>query len=593
MKIKILFILFFPFILFAQNNQIDSLKSVLNIENLKLLDKSKTLHKLSLLLADVNPEEANQYNQLHFSIAKKHLFYEQLGAAYNIKGILSRNKGEYDVAISNFIKALQVYDSLKITNSIAMIYNNIGVTHMYNEVYEEAIIYYNKALKLATEIKDTNVIKMTINNLGIIYCYQGEFKDGVNYFKKSLNIELKLNNKKGEAECLSNIGAAFYYLEKLDSALYYFESALKIEKQLNDVVGIAGSLINLGELYTQTGDFDKAESYLNEAITITKQHNIASEYQDGLFNLGALFEQKGDFEQALMYQRKFQNVRDSVLSATKSEQIAEMQTKYETEKKEKQIAEQKKELALKEARVQRRNLQLVLLGGGVFVIIIIAVGIYTIQKSKQEKLQQQVALEKAEAINKVQHEKLRISRDLHDNIGSQLTFVISTLDNMNYIKDEEKRNEKLNQLSGFTRDTMNQLRETIWAIKSESITLEQLNAKVGEFIDKAKIACPNINFKLKTTKDNFTFNSNQAINVYRTIQEAVNNAIKYANAENIEYVSDANGIALKDDGIGFDITTTKASNGLVNMQLRMQEVGFKTDILSKVGEGTKISITLS
>ena len=263
-------------------------------------------------------------------------------------------------------------------------------------------------------------------------------------------------------------------------------------------------------------------------------------------------------------------------------------------KKEKQLAEQKIELATNEAKIQRRNVQLLSLVGGVLILFLVGGFIYKILKDKQNKLQQQVALEQAETLNKVQNEKLRISRDLHDNIGSQLTFVISSLDNMNYIKDEEKRKEKLTQLGGFTKDTMNQLRETIWAIKSESINLNQLVAKVGEFLDKAKIACPNIDFKIEEKfSSGFEFNSNQAINVYRTIQEAVNNAIKYSNSTSIKFVVENDKLSIIDDGVGFDIETTKASNGLINMKARMNEVGFSTEISSELGKGTNISITLS
>lgn len=596
MKFKFLifsFLTAFTLSVFSQNKIVDSLENVLNIKQLTNEEKCEVIHELSLKLVDVDPEKAKEYTVEHLKIAKKNNLPIQIADALNIQGLLARNSGDYENAISLFIKALKTYDELDEKKHIAMTYNNIGVAHMYNEVNSEAKKNYLKALEISSITKDTNVIKMSINNLGILACYEGEFQKGISYFFESYEIEKYLNNKKGISESVNNIGAAYYYLGNVDSAMYYFNEALEAERSLNDIAGIAGSLVNIGQVYSELGQFAEAEKYLIEAEKIALENGIAAEYQDALGNLSLLFEYTGDFKKSLSYQRLFQSVRDSIHNIKKSEQIAEMQTKYETEKKEKKLAEQQIELATNETKIQKRNVQLLSLSGGLIIIVLVGVFIYKTQKDRQDKLQQQVALEQAESLNKVQNEKLRISRDLHDNIGSQLTFVISSLDNMNYIKDEEKRKMKLNELGGFTKDTMNQLRETIWAIKSESITLNELSFKVSEYIDKAKIACSTINFKVESIKSNRILDSNQAINTYRVIQEAVNNAIKYAKATTINIEIIDTKITISDNGIGFDKSEIKKGNGLINMKARMEEVGFRTEVHSRIDDGSRVLIFLS
>lgn len=584
------FIFLFPFVVLAQSNKVDSLEFLLESDTLLIEKRCDVLYAIALELKDSDYKKSYLYANKHLNIAVKNNLIKNIAAANNFLGILSRAKGEYEKAITLQVKALKIYDSLGLKKDIAMLHNNIGVTQMYNEAYPEATKNYNEALELSIDIKDTNVMKMAINNLGIIACYQSEFQRGIIYFKKSLHIEESLSNKKGISECMSNIGAAFFYLEITDSALFYFNKGLEIERQTNDIPGIAGSLSNLSEVYMAIGKPDLAEKNLLEAVKITKKNQIAAVYIDALFNISSLYESKNDFENALKYNRVYIHVKDSIHSLKKKKQIAEIQTKYETEKKEKKLAQQHIELTQQELKVKNRNIQLVALAGGLLLLLLFGGFVYKNQKEKQIKLKQQIALEQAESINKVQNEKLRISRDLHDNIGSQLTFVISSLDNMDYIKDEGKRKEKLNLLASFTKDTMNELRETIWAIKSESITQEELITKASEFIDKAKMACPSIDFKIITSKTNFKLNSNQAINVYRTIQEGINNAIKYSQANEITLISEKSKITISDNGIGFNKSTIKSGNGMINIYARMKEVGFKSEIYSEIEKGTKVTI---
>ncbi|MCY7361581.1 MAG: histidine kinase, partial [Ignavibacteria bacterium] len=133
---------------------------------------------------------------------------------------------------------------------------------------------------------------------------------------------------------------------------------------------------------------------------------------------------------------------------------------------------------------------------------------------------------------------LTISRDLHDNIGAQLTFIISSVDNIKYAFDLQntKLDDKLQKISNFTKDTIVELRDTIWAMNNNAISFEDLRSRILNFIEKAKVAKENINFKFNIDEklNKVELTSIVGMNIYRTIQEAVNNAIKYANPTEIE-----------------------------------------------------------
>ncbi|MCF6168298.1 7TM diverse intracellular signaling domain-containing protein [Lutibacter sp.] len=200
--------------------------------------------------------------------------------------------------------------------------------------------------------------------------------------------------------------------------------------------------------------------------------------------------------------------------------------------------------------------------------------------------------------NKIYNQRLKISRDLHDNIGSQLTFIISSIDNLKFItknSDEVVKN-KLSEINQFTNNTISQLRDTIWAMNKNEISFEDFQGRVLAFIEKAKIATHGIKFNLNSTVSSpIFFSSIKGINIFRVIQEAINNAIKYANASeiiiNINEINNKLIIEIKDNGTGFNLDTVELGNGLKNMQHRIEEINGEITIYSVINKGTSIIIS--
>jgi len=200
--------------------------------------------------------------------------------------------------------------------------------------------------------------------------------------------------------------------------------------------------------------------------------------------------------------------------------------------------------------------------------------------------------------NKIYNQRLKISRDLHDNIGSQLTFIISSIDNLKFItkNSDEIVKKKLSEINQFTNNTISQLRDTIWAMNKNEISFEDFQGRVLAFIEKAKTATHGIKFNLNSTISSpIFFSSIKGINIFRVIQEAINNAIKYANASEITInIYETNNkliIEIKDNGIGFNLNTVELGNGLENMQHRIEEINEEITIYSKLNKGTSITIS--
>ena len=263
-----------------------------------------------------------------------------------------------------------------------------------------------------------------------------------------------------------------------------------------------------------------------------------------------------------------------------------------------------KSLAEKELDLSKKNIYILGLGALAVVLGLLGYLFYNQQKLKNRQLQKENqlkdALLKIETQSKLQEQRLRISRDLHDNIGAQLTFIISSLDNLRYgFKIPEKLGNKLKGISEFTTTTIHELRDTIWAMNKDKITFEDLQIRISNFIDQANLAAQNIKFSFNvdtSLDDDIAFTSVKGMNIYRIIQEAINNALKYAEATYINVdISEENNkmiVRIKDNGKGFDENSVKLGNGLNNMKKRAEDIKAQLSIQSVVGEGTDIRLQI-
>ena len=229
---------------------------------------------------------------------------------------------------------------------------------------------------------------------------------------------------------------------------------------------------------------------------------------------------------------------------------------------------------------------------------------YNQQKLKNQQLQKENelkdALVKIETQNRLQEQRLRISRDLHDNIGAQLTFIISSIDNLKYgfeIKDKQLT-AKLDAISNFTSSTIYELRDTIWAMNKSEISFEDLQARISNFIDKANSIDGAINFSFVIDDSvdlSKVFTSVEGMNIHRVLQEAIHNSLKHAEATNISIdINQAKDLIFKvsDNGKGFNLNTVKKGNGLNNIQKRIHDIGGEFSIMSNETSGTQIRVKI-
>ena len=514
----------------------------------------------------------------------------------NIGGVYQR-MGVLDTAMVYYLKSLRYFESIKNDQNVDFLKNNIGVLYEDMRNFPKAIAMYKEVAAYRKQTGQDIQLAMVYNNLANVFKKTMDFEQSEDYFNQSIVLSQKEGDSLLLANTYNNLAALYNFKKQPARAIPILAKARGILEKVNSEADLALTDFALGIAYAQQKQYPQAkQAYLKSLQTFLKTQ--ANEYVGSIYlNLIPVYANLKMPDSASHYTEMYKTFQNQAIEDQAAQLTAELETKYQTEKKQKQLLQQ-------QAEARQKNILLLLVS--VFAVFIALIGylIYRQQRLKNRQQEQEhelkLAISKIETQNKLQQQRLDISRDLHDNIGAQLTFIISSVDNIKYGFNVDNPNltGRLDRISNFTKSTIVELRDTIWAMNSESITFKDLELRIMNFIEKAKKAKEDIHFRFKISDDlNQTqLSSVVGMNVYRTIQEAVNNAIKYAESAeiSIEISSENNqiNIAIRDNGKGFDTANADSGNGLQNMKKRVKEIGGTFDIDSKIGNGTTVNISI-
>jgi signal transduction histidine kinase len=541
----------------------------------------------------------------HKSLKLRQTLSDSLGMAslYNKIGLVHQNTYQLDSALSYGIKALRIYEEKGVKRNAYILKNNIANIYKNLKQYDKALETHLDIAAYNSAINDELSLVKSYNNIANAYILMADTANAQSYYNKGIKLGKKNGYKKELAALYNNVAGIAMNRKDMEAAIDYYEKSLQIREELGDNFGKGSTLLNLGSLYLETKQLNSVEDYLKQSISLAEASNAKEQMLNAYDKLALYFAYTNKPDSTKYYSALYKQMNNSLFNSQILKEVADIQEKYNAVEREKEIVTQRAAIAEKELDISKKNLYLLGLGGLVVIVTLLGLLFFNRQKLKTEQVKKEGELKQAlvriETQNKLQDQRLRISRDLHDNIGAQLTFIISTLDNLKYgFKLPDKLNSKLESVSAFTTSTIDELRDTIWAMNKSEISFEDLQVRISNFIDKANIAAQGIDFKFSVADDvdlSATFNSVQGMNIYRIIQESVNNAIKYANAKEIKVqISKKDGrfcFDIMDNGKGFNVDEVELGNGLSNMKKRASELGGKLSINSKIGKGTTISLT--
>jgi signal transduction histidine kinase len=497
---------------------------------------------------------------------------------------------QYDTAIVIYNNLLKIYETEGDITKQGKVLGNIGSLYYTAGNQEKATDYTLKALAVQRKTSDKRGTAVSLVNLSVFALNNGNFKDGIKYGDEAINL-LKDIDKNYYAAALLRVGYCYYMTENKEKCLEYTSTAIDIYKANNNVRGLMEAYRSQADYLMDMKRYAEARNVGNEALQIADTSNrLDMRLLYDVLKRSAIWLNLP--EEALLYSQEQLRMKEADLNSEWADKIAEVDAKYNTEKKELEIASLK-------AGKRVNNILIVSL------LVLLAAGtgigyfIYQNQKQRQllsaqriKELEQEKIITATESLLEGEStERVRLSRDLHDGLGGMLSVAklkIATMKGNLTIPEENVAS--LNSAIELLDTSIKELRRVAHNLMPESLMKYGLNAALADFCRSTDKVTYHF-YGIDRRPDEKT-----EIASYRIVNELVNNCLRHSEAQNInvQLVLDEARVHLivEDDGKGFDVESAEANsgNGLKNIRSRVTSLGGKIEIISTPDKGTEVNV---
>lgn len=509
-------------------------------------------------------------------------------------GRIESDRGENVKALQHYQNAMRIAERINDTDIIPYIEKNIGVLYVQWKKFDQAIDYYNRAAESAQKIDNEELLADCRNNMGIVYEQKGDYDKALIAYREALSHYNAKNIQGKIAMAYSNMAIVFKLQKQYRQSVEYNLKAVEIFEKIQDKWSMAATYNNIGNLLGETGNYLKAIAYCQQSLSIAteiKAEEIIGMAYESMAEAAAIAK---DFEKAYAYHKQYLQSTKKFINEENTRQLSELSIKYETEKKEKQLIET--------TLVSRqKDIGIILLCGSILIGIVVFRNFRVSAFQKQKQLSLENDLLKEQTQSRMQQQRLEISRDLHDSLGAQLTLIHSISDGLKNTSAQwdASNRQKIQTLSEFSENAMAELRNTLWVLHSKEIYLTDLKNKILNFIQSASEAREQVQFIIDFQLiETATIHSKPAVNVFRALQEIVNNALKYSDASEIKVAAHQHEnkltLTIADNGRGFDYEREQyKSYGLQNIKTRLESLKGTISVVSEINKGTIYTLQIA
>lgn len=565
-------------------------------------EKERSVGAIASLLDSAQRMQTKDFNgalalvEEAIRLARKESHLASLGLAYKKRGMIQYFNGSFDEALKSYLQAIEHYNSINDAKGVADVENEIGHLYKKRDNLESSMEHFAGAMRQFGLLKDSIGYASAMNNVGMVLEMQGHLDSALSLYKTSLLIKERQQDSLGVPYNLDNIAQIYGKKGEFALAINYMQEALMLRTNYGDLNGAAITLNNIGEVYIEQKKYSESVPFLQRSLDLSVQIGFRDLMQHTLALAAEVYRELGDYQAAFEHLQRARVIRDELYEESKSRQIEEMRTKYETEKKEKELLITAQEKEVVESSLARRNWQLALLG---VVLLLAAISVFFLfrqQQFKQRRIKDAAILQQRESelkanIEGEENERKRLALELHDGLGQ----VLSSLKlNVSVLKSGDNEKEVSNSLE-IIDDAVSELRNISHNLMPGTLIKLGLVSALKEFIDRINRA-NEVEIHFQTFGIEGRTDNNIEIALFRMAQELVNNALKYAAASSItmQLIADEGELALsvEDNGKGFDMQATRMGIGLSNVELRVRMLQGQVDIDSREGHGTSVHIAI-
>ena len=461
-------------------------------------------------------------------------------------GVIHENLGNYVNSLEYYLKSLEIRESIDDKYGIASCYNHIAIVYNYQGNFNKSLEFFLMSLEIRKGLNDPNEIASSLNNIGVIYRKLGDNKKAREYYLESLETKIELGDQVGISNGYNNIGTTYFFDQDYENALKYYFKSLQVRESINNVGALASSYLNIGEAYLKLNRFTESEDYLEKAKNLASETGNRDDLMITYKILAELNKAQGKLDNAYSYLEKYTTLNETLYAETQNELIAELQAKYELDKKEREIKLLQKENEI--IKIQEENTAVI---RNTFIIstIIISILIIAIMRSYWDEMASNKLLkkQKEEIENKnarledLNHEKDQLMRIIAHDLRSPMNQIEGLVKLISFEQDRlsEQQLESMNRISNSVKHSKELLSKILSTRSLDSaelkLKLEEVDLKylVTEVVKDYEIEATKKRISVKVESDKEADLNALADKNYteQVIDNLLSNAIKFSPLE--------------------------------------------------------------
>ncbi|MFA5555361.1 MAG: tetratricopeptide repeat protein [Phycisphaerae bacterium] len=507
------------------------------------------------------------------------------------KGIVFQKFGENETALSLFLEAEKTFLSYNYVDPLIDVYAKMGDIYLRNGDVERNAAIIGKSTAIIKHIDDPEKLVNYYINMANVYGYSERLDSAFLFFEKANRILDKSQNHYQLGTLYYNIGFFLNQQGKLDLAEENYRKSLSEYQKTGIGYDICDATLRIGGCLYYQKKYAEAKEIVLKALEMANKQKSLLLIRNCFDILSCIEYDLKNYQQAYEYLDEYVSAQTKLTSENVQNRMNFLTVKYETEKKELVISELK----------DRTNLQRILLIiTGILVLILIVLILMSRRYMKQKAdltKQQLIQLEQEKKLSTIQAvldgevaERSRIAHDLHDGLGSLLSVVKLNLQDVksNASLKEETSMLHLDQTIRTLDDSINELSRIAHNMMPESLMQHGLKTALTDFCN----VTPSVIFYF--FGNDYRIDHKLEILIYRSILELINNALKHADASqiNVQLIQEANRISftVQDNGKGFDVSKQSKGMGLHNIKKRVSAYNGHVNFVSSQGKGTEVII---
>lgn len=320
-------------------------------------------------------DSANHYYKLSMNYVGDDFgrarIYVNLGSNYIAQGKL-------DNAAASQLRAIEIFERLGEHRGLTIAYLNLGNIHYKKEDYDWAMKYYKLSLASALVVGHKPVQSRNYLNIASIMGLNKEYDSALSFNQQAIPLLKAVRDETGLAACYRNIGEIFLETNRVDSAEIYFKRSYSLYTQLNHAEGLTRINKFLAGMYLQRGELKLAQQYVESSVRYAREAGLTHELQKALELQHVIYKRLGKYQAAYESLFEEKSIADSVFAEEKLLQVNELQTRYETEKKDQEILNLSQQAQIRELQLNQRNTQL--MGAGIVLLVLVLGGVVLVQR---------------------------------------------------------------------------------------------------------------------------------------------------------------------------------------------------------------------